>query len=802
MNLSCHCCHHHYHNHCHHSHPYECGCLTCPVHSLNNTNSLYKSSSSYDIFNKRNSQKMIYNSFNVNSSNSTCNTFDEANNLRSSSPSMQFDYNQELQRNNKKLNDELVRTIYEKNAADDYIRQLEQEKEMRNQKENEIDYKEMLEESVKLIKAINNVSGKENDNTKDLDYYIKHKNEYMNDIENNIKWVNDVGRISRNDGVRNEIERKYNDAYRENENKKEFLGMKGNDGNVNDGGYIYNEKVGGRGDVINDNYERNRLEKRNDNRNSGVINDMNKEMNPYEGRFDYSSNNNNFIGNNSNGFGIGNSNVLKRENEPNNNNAYNYNEFQKEEILSNATIPQNINQINKVRYLQNNNNNQSQNYEGIENPALINNKQIENNSSSHLVNLPLNNNYNNDKLRTKKRELYPKDQQQFSNEIIINNDNNASPINNEYKLKHPKLDDKTINNTNNNHNVKLPNNQNVNNTKYQTPHFIDENDTKNYDKNKPLLNSTLPFSSTSKSDNQFDFTMKNSKIKPPEEQSYLNNQINNLKGKPPQHNNSPSSFQNNLNEYQVNNIQKQQIIQDDPSNQQQSINNNNNNIPFYQEMSKNTNIPNYNEKEQLMHVKTKPKNTNNINIINQKSNPEQFNEVALPSSNLSKQQYNMYPNEYSSQNHSVYRSNSNSPDPNYINSHNKQKALRHNNSTSYGNKQSPYLNDNNYGKLKSTKEIFNDKYNNLQYKYRNNELASSPLKYNNSFTLRTRAKSRKERNHPSNNSFSGNCFACEAGCSVSNTGYSPMTFSPYNTNIRRKSVTHLKGDWKNYVKSY
>ena len=209
---------------------------------------------------------MAYNSFNVNSNNSTCNTFDEANNLRSSSPSMQFDYNQELQRNNKKLNDELVRTIYEKNAADDYIRQLEQEKEMRNQKENKIDYKEMLEGSVKLLKAINNVSGKGNDNTKNLDYYIKHKNEFINDIEDNIKWVNDVGRISRNNNVQNEMERKYNDVYRGNENKKEFLGMRGNDGNVNDGGYIYNERVGGRGGMIGDNYERNRLEERNDNR--------------------------------------------------------------------------------------------------------------------------------------------------------------------------------------------------------------------------------------------------------------------------------------------------------------------------------------------------------------------------------------------------------------------------------------------------------------------------------------------------------------------------------------------------------
>ena len=38
----------------------------------------------------------------------------------------------------------------------------------------------------------------------------------------------------------------------------------------------------------------------------------------------------------------------------------------------------------------------------------------------------------------------------------------------------------------------------------------------------------------------------------------------------------------------------------------------------------------------------------------------------------------------------------------------------------------------------------------------------------------------------------GNCWACDLGCSVSTTGYSPMTFSPYKNNFRRRNVTPVK----------
>jgi hypothetical protein len=38
----------------------------------------------------------------------------------------------------------------------------------------------------------------------------------------------------------------------------------------------------------------------------------------------------------------------------------------------------------------------------------------------------------------------------------------------------------------------------------------------------------------------------------------------------------------------------------------------------------------------------------------------------------------------------------------------------------------------------------------------------------------------------------GNCWACNLGCSVSTTGYSPMNFSPYDNNIKRRDITPIK----------
>ena len=37
----------------------------------------------------------------------------------------------------------------------------------------------------------------------------------------------------------------------------------------------------------------------------------------------------------------------------------------------------------------------------------------------------------------------------------------------------------------------------------------------------------------------------------------------------------------------------------------------------------------------------------------------------------------------------------------------------------------------------------------------------------------------------------GSCWACDVGCSVSTTGYSPMNFSPYNSKFKRQNITYV-----------
>ena len=196
MSINCHHCHHHHH--CHHSSVCEFNCFSCPVHSLssslNHGHSLYKSASSYDIF-KQNG----FNSFNVNSNNSTCNTFDDMNNFRGMS-SQGFD----LQRSSLKGNDELKQLEMEPKMKRQYMQKELQQQLPLEQDGNEIDYKDMLNDTLKLLRTISDVSGKGN-NIKDVDYYVKHKPEFKNEIQDDIKWVNSLIGINSKEGIPNDI---------------------------------------------------------------------------------------------------------------------------------------------------------------------------------------------------------------------------------------------------------------------------------------------------------------------------------------------------------------------------------------------------------------------------------------------------------------------------------------------------------------------------------------------------------------------------------------------------------------------
>ena len=52
----------------------------------------------------------------------------------------------------------------------------------------------------------------------------------------------------------------------------------------------------------------------------------------------------------------------------------------------------------------------------------------------------------------------------------------------------------------------------------------------------------------------------------------------------------------------------------------------------------------------------------------------------------------------------------------------------------------------------------------------------------------------KEGKVSNQNNYTSTCFACDVGCSVSRSGYSPMTYSPYNNRIKRREVTPLRNE--------
>ena len=82
--------------------------------------------------------------------------------------------------------------------------------------------------------------------------------------------------------------------------------------------------------------------------------------------------------------------------------------------------------------------------------------------------------------------------------------------------------------------------------------------------------------------------------------------------------------------------------------------------------------------------------------------------------------------------------------------------------------------------LINEKENLRDKRNKGQYTY--SEVSSNEFK--------------KVQFMKNSAEYKGNCFACDVGCSVSRSGYSPMNYVPYNNMIRRREVTPVKRDYK------
>ena len=100
-------------------------------------------------------------------------------------------------------------------------------------------------------------------------------------------------------------------------------------------------------------------------------------------------------------------------------------------------------------------------------------------------------------------------------------------------------------------------------------------------------------------------------------------------------------------------------------------------------------------------------------------------------------------------------------------------------------------------KTKSGKHRKKNKKNNLDFesketgKFRDNNNSVKYPKPNPSFQRKIRVF--PERSNRFNiNEYLSSCFACDLGCSVSRSGYSPMTYSPYEKNKRRRDITPYK----------
>ena len=112
----------------------------------------------------------------------------------------------------------------------------------------------------------------------------------------------------------------------------------------------------------------------------------------------------------------------------------------------------------------------------------------------------------------------------------------------------------------------------------------------------------------------------------------------------------------------------------------------------------------------------------------------------------------------------------------------------------------------NYNRIKPNK-------NNKKKRYKNDNMNDNPEtgKFNNNPILE---KNKNEYKYPKPNQnyqrklnykpisntsynqkeYSSSCFACDVGCAVSRSGYSPMTYSPYDNRIKRREVTPLKNE--------
>ena len=198
-----------------------------------------------------------------------------------------------------------------------------------------------------------------------------------------------------------------------------------------------------------------------------------------------------------------------------------------------------------------------------------------------------------------------------------------------------------------------------------------------------------------------------------------------------------------------------------------------------------------NNRNQYPNNKVSPKN-NNL-IPNPKLNNKQIiNDNLLPNNNRNKSPDNKLndPNNILNEPNNLLNNNINNPDNNNedINIHPiKQNIPNSNllNENKKPNSQNPIFD------IESDDPGYDEKKKDKRPKSYDNKkigkLGKNKLKYPNYL------KNKKDKSYSPNNFHTeSTCWACDVHCSVSSTGYSPMTFSPYDVTYKRKNITYVE----------
>ena len=690
----------------------------------------------------------------------------------------------QLKNTNQQLTNDFIKNKNENYYADNYIKQLEKEKGMfKNNLNNEVDVDKLKLDNGKLIdmldktftnilfplsKNINNPEGKLKGG---VDYYSQRKLEFDNmineqkDFLDNILKNNTFVNNMKKSNLDNSLNKNPNNLYPNNNIMRPYqtyeidkntlpnkYSLKDNcqfDNNINPINENKNNIYSPKTNIENPNNNLNNssnipYEQMSSSIRNNIPNEFNNTIrsnyqdplsNSYQSGKDYKPDNYNLSGS------------LNNENQ-----GINPNYDRKKNTLN--SNPDESNQLNKK--INPNDKLRSKGKKKLspnKKPQNKKEKQLKGNQDKFIPNYPISRdnhipkdnkvNLNQSNELKKRPKSVIKKPYQNSNNLPISD--NKSPI----KDKNPNDDILPNSFQNLIKDNQIPNNQQLNSKidpETEKPYLNDKppyklNNLNSRDKENPMLSSlSPPFNQTFNSNNKDNQNPSKNYMK------YPNNYLDNI-NVPNQFNNMNEPYKNIIpnqfnNEPYTNQIPNQITNINDPLNPNKTILNNlnqypqnENNNPLSNTLNSNNNYTN----EPNIPYTNAPQ-SNNIELNEQKKNPK-FLSSSIP----------------------------------YIQNYLKDNIINNNNlNTPYNQIQER--------KNHSSSPNQNEKFRKLS--------PSNP--YNKLKSNRTGSGSREKKYNKIIYYPDGTCWACDVGCSISTTGYSPMTFSPYVNNVKRRDVTPVK----------